>query len=52
MIVKIWDEIKSLVSLRSLRARIFILILVVGMIPSVLMRYGILDNYEKRAVEH
>lgn len=52
MIVKIWDEIKSLVSLRSLRARIFILILVVGMIPSVLMRYGILDNYEKHAVEH
>lgn len=38
--------------LRSLRARIFMIILVVGIIPSILMRYGIVENYEERAVEH
>lgn len=37
--------------LKSLRARIFIIILIVGIIPSVLMRYGIVNNYEDRAVE-
>lgn len=36
---------------RSLRTRIFLIILVVGIIPSVLMRYGIVRNYEQRAVE-
>lgn len=48
---KIWKEIKNLVSLRSLQARIFIIILAVGFVPGVLMRYGILTNYEERAVE-
>ena len=38
-------------SMRSLRARIFALILLVGIIPTMLMRYGIIQNYEKRAVE-
>lgn len=52
MAAKIWNELKSLVSLRSLRARIFIIILVVGIVPGVLLRYGILDNYEERAVEN
>lgn len=51
MAVKIWEEIKTLVSLRSLKARIFIIILAVGFVPSVVMRYGILNNYEERAVE-
>lgn len=37
---------------RSLRARIFIIILVVGIVPSVLMRYGIVENYEERAVDN
>lgn len=46
------EGIKSLVSLRSLRARIFIIILVVGIVPGVLLRYGILNNYEERAVEN
>lgn len=35
---------------RSLRARIFISILLVGVIPSILMRYGIMENYEDRAI--
>lgn len=49
---KFLEGIKSLVSLRSLRARIFIIILVVGIVPGVLLRYGILNNYEERAVEN
>ena len=43
---------KAFFSLRSLRARIFIIILVIGVVPGVLMKYGILNNYEQRAVEH
>ncbi|MGN0168969.1 MAG: sensor histidine kinase [Acetatifactor sp.] len=52
MIAKIVGELKSLVSLRSLRARIFVIILLVGIVPGVLLRYGILNNYEERAVEN
>ena len=52
MIKKIFSGMKSLVSLRSLRARIFFIILVVGLIPAVLLRHGILQNYEERAVEN
>lgn len=51
MLAKVWGGLKSLVSLRSLQARLFIIILAVGVVPSVLMRYGILDNYEERAVQ-
>lgn len=36
---------------RSLRVRIFVIILAVGVFSSILMRYGIVDNYEERAVE-
>lgn len=43
---------KKLLSLRSLRARIFIIILVIGIVPSVLMRYGILSSYEERSVRN
>ena len=51
MLAKIWGELKNFISLRSLQARIFIIILAVGVIPGVLMRYGILTNYEERSVE-
>lgn len=51
MAAKIWERIRSLVSLRSLKARIFITILLVGSLPGIFVRYGILDNYEERAVE-
>ncbi len=51
MIARIKKRLLSLLPLRSLRARIFVLILAVGIIPSVLMRYGIVENYEERAVE-
>ena len=51
MAVKYWEKLKSLLSLRSLQARIFIIILVIGIVPSVLMRYGILNSYEERTVQ-
>jgi len=36
---------------RSLKARIFLLMVVVGILPTMLLRYGILQNYEQRAVD-
>lgn len=51
MVKDLFREIKQLVSLRSLKARIFLFILLAGVIPCVFMRYGILDNYEQRTVE-
>lgn len=51
MIAEWIHELGQLVSLRSLKARIFLIILLAGMIPCIIMRYGILDNYEERAVE-
>ncbi len=51
MIERIKEKLKKVVIFRSLRARIFVIILLTGVIPSVLMRYGIVENYEERAVE-
>lgn len=46
-----WEDFKSKIkSLRSLKARIFVLVLLVGLIPSYCMQYGILQNYEARAI--
>lgn len=50
MLATIKDYIFQMIRLRSLRSRIFILVLLVGVIPSVLMRYAIVKNYEERAV--
>ncbi len=36
--------------LRSLKAYIFALMLLIGVVPSIIMRIGILQNYEERAV--
>ena len=35
---------------RSLKAHLFIFILIAGLVPSVIMRHAILQNYEERAV--
>lgn len=51
MTAKLFGELKELLSLRSLQARIFIIILIVGLVPGTLMRYGIQDKYEERAVQ-
>ena len=49
------DKLKELVHkfsvVKSLRMRLFIIIFVVGLVPCVLLHYGILTNYETRAVE-
>jgi len=36
---------------RSLKVRLFIIMCLIGMLPAVLMRVGILENYESRAVD-
>lgn len=36
--------------LRSLKTYIFVLMLIIGIVPSIIMRVGILQNYEERAV--
>jgi signal transduction histidine kinase len=36
---------------KSFRFRIFIIVVIVGYVPTLLMRYGILQNYEERAVD-
>ena len=52
MITKIVEKLEHMVTLRSLRARLFVIILAVGIIPSVLMRNPNGDKYEDRAVEN
>ncbi len=51
MIAKIREKLENLLFLRSLRARIFVITLLIGIIPSILMQHGIVDNYEQRAVQ-
>lgn len=43
----LWKKIKSI---RSLRMGIFLLLVVVGTVPSVILKYSILESYETRAV--
>ena len=48
---KIKEKLLHILPVRSLRTRIFLIILAVGICSSIMMRYGIVDNYEERAVE-
>lgn len=50
MMHKIKDYLRHFMVLRSLRARLFVIILVIGIIPGIFMRMAILENYEDRAV--
>ena len=50
MIKKISEIIATGRIIRSLKFRIFLIILAVGFIPSFILRYGILQNYEERAI--
>lgn len=52
MLKNIKEFINQIIGLRSLRVRIFIMVLLVGIVPSMLLRYGIVRNYEERAVEY
>ena len=44
------DKIHKIIFLRSLKTRIFLILLIVGLIPCISMRYAIVQNYERRAV--
>ena len=48
---KIIKFLKNLRIGRSLKVRLFIIISFMGIIPSIIIRAGILENYEDRAVE-
>ncbi|MGN1147281.1 MAG: sensor histidine kinase [Lachnospiraceae bacterium] len=50
MLLKLKEALLHFKYFRSLRARLFIIILIVGIVPSALMRYGIVENYEERAI--
>ncbi len=50
MLEKIKNQINKISVLRSLRVRIFILLMIMGMIPSYITRTALLRNYEERAV--
>lgn len=41
---------KNLKFLKSLKTRIFLIVFMIGLIPSIVMRHAILTNYEQRAV--
>ena len=43
-------KLRNIKILRSLKSRIFLILLIVGLVPCVSMRYAILRNYEQRAV--
>lgn len=51
MLTKMKIGLSKIKILRSLKLRIFIIIFIAGVVPSVIMRYGILRNYVDRAVE-
>ncbi len=51
MLQKVRTFLEQFISFRSLRARLFFIILIVGIIPSAVMRHSILQSYEQRAVE-
>ncbi len=44
------EVLRQMRFMRSLKTGIFLIILLAGIIPSVFMRYGILESYEERAV--
>lgn len=48
---RIIHVIGQYVSLRSLKARLFFIILLVGMIPAIIIWRGIMSSYEQRAIE-
>lgn len=51
MAEKVFKLFKNLKIGRSLKVRLFVIIFLMGIIPSIVIRAGILENYEDRAVE-
>lgn len=50
MLIRIKEAFSRLKICRSLRARLFLIIMIVGIVPGVLMRYAIVENYEEHAI--
>lgn len=50
MAEKIFSILKNLKIGRSLKVRLFVIIFLMGILPSIIIRAGILENYEDRAV--
>ncbi len=50
MFGKIMERVKKISIFRSFRTRIFLLMLVIGILPSIIVGNTILQNYENRAV--
>lgn len=44
------DRLRQYTSIRSFRVRIFLVLLIVGFIPTLVIHFAILSNYETRAV--
>lgn len=51
-IQKLVKMVRQKMPLRSLRLRIFAIVLAVGLVPGLIVGVGIVQNYEDRAVEH
>ncbi len=49
---KLMELVRQRMPLRSLRLRIFLLVLVTGIVPGFIVGAGIIQNYEDHAVEH
>lgn len=50
MLAKIKEKIIEILPIRSLRLRIFVIILAIGVCSGIMMRYSIVNNYEEQAV--
>ncbi|MBQ9135724.1 MAG: two-component sensor histidine kinase [Lachnospiraceae bacterium] len=50
MLLKVKEAIRKFKLSRSLRVRLFLIILLMGMVPGVCMRFAIMGNYEDKAV--
>ncbi len=49
---KLIELVRQKMPLKSLRLRIFAIVLVTGIVPGIIVGVGIVQNYEIRAVEH
>lgn len=49
-IILLKEKLHNIKILRSLKTRIFLILLIVGLIPCISMRHAILQNYERHAV--
>lgn len=50
MALKVKEQLKKLKIWRSLKVRLFVIIFLVGLLPCLIIKGGILQNYEDRAV--